>query len=88
MNHTDRPRPILSPPEIDRLMAVATPKERDVIAARYGLDRGQYRDVPEAAEDLGFSVEEVRAAEHEAVTRFNEIERAEATPPTKRRRRR
>lgn len=69
---SDRPTPILSPPEIEALMTQATPEERDVLVKRFGLDRDHYRTLDETSASVGRSVDDVRSLEESAVSRFSE----------------
>jgi RNA polymerase sigma factor (sigma-70 family) len=49
--------------DVDRALAVLTPRERAVIMLRYGIDDGQSRTLLEVGKELGISRERVRQLE-------------------------
>ena len=78
---SERPSPILSPPEIEQLLHQASAEERRVLVKRFGLDQDRYRTPQETAEAVGRTVEEVTSIEEGAGSRFIDATALEAMSP-------
>lgn len=59
-----------APGELDRLLAPLEAHEREVMALRFGLDRGEPRTLDEVAERLGVTRAHAEAVEAAAIERL------------------
>ncbi len=65
-------------------MTKLTPRERDVLRMRFGLDDGQKRSVEEVAEFYGMTCERVRQIEAKAMQKLKPVHRARRIQPVRR----
>jgi RNA polymerase sigma factor (sigma-70 family) len=60
----------LLPAEIAKLMAWLTPREREILTLRFGLDRGEPRTLEEVGQRLHVSRERIRQIQADAMTKL------------------
>jgi RNA polymerase sigma factor (sigma-70 family) len=58
------------PAQVQELLAVLEPREREILCLRYGLDRGRPRTLEEVGELFGLTREGVRQAELKAISKL------------------
>jgi len=58
------------PAQVQELLSVLEPRERDILCLRYGLDRGKPRTLEEVGECFGLTREGVRQAELKAIAKL------------------
>jgi len=58
------------PAQVQELLAVLEPREREILCLRYGLDRGRARTLEEVGEFFGLTREGVRQAELKAIAKL------------------
>jgi RNA polymerase sigma factor (sigma-70 family) len=69
----------LLPAEIEKLFARLTPRERQILTLRYGLDDGEPRTLQQVGEDLNLTRERIRQIEARALSRLRAVPHHEET---------
>jgi RNA polymerase sigma factor (sigma-70 family) len=62
----------LLPGEVAKLMTPLTPRERQILILRFGLDRGELRTLQEVAQHFHVSRERIRQIQAEAMTKLRQ----------------
>ena len=56
--------------EVDKLLSVLGPREREILRLRYGFDRGDPRTLEEVGEALNLTRERIRQIERAALSKL------------------